>query len=242
MREPPRELLRDASVLLDFDGTLVEIAATPDAVQIPGDLTDLINRLRDALDGRVAVISGRPAQDVARLIGCPIHVVGSHGLEFAWADRAVEMAARPAAMNDVLAELHRFAAGQAGVLVEQKPLGAALHFRNAPAAEAACVALVTTLARDAGLQLQGGKMMIEARVGGGDKGSAVRRIMAEPGFAGTRPVFLGDDVTDEPGFVAAAELGGAGVLVGALRETAASYRLPDVAAARAWLATMQVAA
>jgi trehalose 6-phosphate phosphatase len=120
-------------------------------------------------------------------------------------------------------------------LVEEKPLGVALHFRTAPDGEAMCVARVTTLARDAGLYVQGGKMMNDARAGGGDKGSAVRRIMAEPGFAGTRPVFVGDDVTDEPGFAAAAALSGAGVLVGEPRSSAARYRLPSVTATRRWL-------
>ncbi|ODP37835.1 trehalose-phosphatase [Sphingomonas turrisvirgatae] len=237
MREPPRALLRDASLLLDFDGTLVEIAATPEAVRVPVELTQLIGRLHDALDGRVALITGRPARAVSELIGYPVHVVGSHGVEFAWADRPLEVMERPAALDEVLARMRAFAADHPGVLVEEKPLGAALHFRNAPAAEAACLDLATTLAREAGLQLQAGKMMSEARAGGGDKGSAVRRIMAEPGFAGTRPVFLGDDVTDEAGFVAAAALGGAGILVGDPRETAATHRLPDVAAVRGWLAS-----
>jgi trehalose 6-phosphate phosphatase len=78
-------------------------------------------------------------------------------------------------------------------------------------------------------------MMIEVRTAGGDKGSAVRALMREPEMAGTRPVFMGDDLTDEPGFAAAADLGGAGILVGEPRETAARYRLDGVGAALAWL-------
>jgi trehalose 6-phosphate phosphatase len=236
LEEPPLALLQRASLLLDFDGTLVEIAARPDAVVVPRELPELILELHARLDGRVAVISGRPAREVQALLGCPAHVVGSHGLEFAWADRAVEMAERPDGLKYVLAAMHGFAASRQGVLVEDKPLGAALHFRSVPELADESIALATQLADEHGLNLQAGKMMIEVRVGGGDKGSAIRRIMLEPGFAGTHPVFLGDDVTDEAGFAVAAELGGGGVLVGDERESAAHYRLPDVARVRQWLA------
>jgi trehalose 6-phosphate phosphatase len=234
--EPPTHLLQGGSLLLDFDGTLVEIAERPDAVVVSAALRDLVVALHDRLDGRVAVISGRPAREVKALLGCPVHVVGSHGLEFAWTDRAVEMAPRPEGLTHVLAAMRDFAAAQPGMLVEDKPLGAALHFRGAPQMADASIALVQRLANQHDLKLQAGKMMIEARVGGGDKGSAIRRIMLEPGFAGTRPLFLGDDVTDEPGFAVAAALGGAGMLVGDVRESAACYRLKDVTAVRSWLA------
>ena len=79
-------------------------------------------------------------------------------------------------------------------------------------------------------------MMVEVRSPGGDKGSAIRTLMADPRFAAGRPVFLGDDVTDEPGFAAVAALGGAGVLVGPPRPTDARYRIDDVAGVLGWLA------
>lgn len=241
MDQPPLDLLRGACLLLDFDGTLVEIAARPDAVVVPRELPTLIGALQAALDGRVALVSGRPADEVRALIGRPVHVVGSHGLEFAWSDRPAEMAVRPDGLDAALAAMRDFAGRHPGALVEDKPLGAALHFRSVPALEHDAVALVTRLAEEHGLKLQAGKMMIEARVGGGDKGSAIRRLMLEPGFAGKRPLFMGDDVTDEPGFVAAQALGGAGVLVGEARDSAARHRLPDVAAVRDWLTVAKAA-
>ena len=86
-------------------------------------------------------------------------------------------------------------------------------------------------------------MMVEVRAGGGDKGTAIRTLMREPELADRRPVFMGDDLTDEPGFLAAAQLGGAGILVGEQRESAAHFRLNGVEAALAWLeaASVQVA-
>ncbi|WP_380874483.1 trehalose 6-phosphate phosphatase [Sphingomonas sp. DBB INV C78] len=233
---PPANLLRDASLFLDFDGTLVEIAERPDAVRVDERLAGLLSLLFQKLDGRIALISGRPADEVRTLTGLtPLTIVGSHGMQFQWADGRRSMAPRPAALVDILQELRDLAARLPGVLVEDKPLGAALHFRQAPDAEATCIALAEGLATAHGLTLQFGKMMIEVRASGGDKGSAVRTLMAEPAFASGRPLFMGDDVTDEPGFTAAVALGGAGVLVGPERTTAARYRLPGVGEALRWL-------
>ena len=122
-----------------------------------------------------------------------------------------------------------------GVLVEEKPLGVALHYRGAPNAEMVCHAAAKQAALETGMTLQFGKMLVELKPASGDKGSALLRFMKQPPFAGTRPIFIGDDVTDEHGFEAARELDGAGVLVGPDRPTAAIYRLEDVSAVRAWL-------
>src|SRR5690606_34802401 len=98
-----------------------------------------------------------------------------------------------------------------------------------------CASLAASRAETHGLELQPGKMMVEVRAGGGDKGTAIRRLMREPDMAGTRPVFMGDDHTDEPGFAAASALGGAGILVGEQRDSAALYRLDGVEDTLAWL-------
>jgi len=233
---PPADLLRNASLFLDFDGTLVEIAERPDAVAVDARLLALVARLIDRLDGRVAVVSGRPVAQVLDYLGdATPAVAGSHGMEFRFADGHIEMVDRPAALQQVQAEMEALAARHPGVLVEEKPLGAALHFRQAPEAEAACGDLATQLAEAHGLHLQTGKMLYEVRTSGGDKGKAIATFMAAPEHAGMRPVFLGDDTTDEPGFESARALGGAGVLVGDPRATAASYRLADVSATLAWL-------
>ncbi|RDE04886.1 trehalose-phosphatase [Sphingomonas aracearum] len=238
---PPADLLEGAALFLDFDGTLVELAERPDAVAVSAELRDTLRRLLARLEGRVAIISGRPAAQIRELFG-PVDfaISGSHGVELVHADGRVVMAERPAALDEILAEADAFAAANPGVLIENKPLGVAIHYRQAPEVEQEAIALAMRLAAAHQVALQPGKMMAELRVGGGDKGSALRALMEEPNMAGARPVFLGDDVTDEPGLAAAAALGGAGVLVGPARETAARYRLDGVADVLAWLAAAAV--
>lgn len=232
---PPPDLLCEANLFLDFDGTLVELAERPDAVLVSDRLAAVIDRLLHRLQGRVAVISGRPAAQIRALLDRPVMVVGSHGIEFDGAIAETAPAARPVALTEALAEMHALAADRPGVIVEDKPFGVALHFRLCPEAEAECVDLASDLADRHRLHLQPGKMMVEVRAAGGDKGTAIQALMREPELAGKRPVFMGDDLTDEPGFVAAANLGGAGILVGERRDTAALYRLSGVEAALAWL-------
>ena len=231
---PPAELLDGASLFLDFDGTLVEIAERPDAVAVDARLNRLVRGLAARLDGRIAIVSGRGAAEIDALFGgAGFAIGGSHGAELRHG-REVIGPGRPAALDDALARMRAFAAGTPGVIVEAKPLGAGLHFRGAPHAEEVCRAFAGELADATGLTLQQGKMVFELRAPG-DKGAAIAALMALPPFAGSRPTFLGDDLTDEPGFAAAARLGGAGVLVGPARNTAARYRLPDVPAVLGWL-------
>lgn len=237
MPEPPPALLGEASLFLDFDGTLIEIAERPDAVKVSARLSQVMGRLIDRLEGRVAVISGRPAEQLERLLGCPITIVGSHGLEFHGDLARLGNGSRPPALAEALRAMHALADRRPALLVEDKPFGAALHFRQCPEAEAECHALAEDLAARHGLLLQPGKMMIEVRAPGGDKGTAIRTLMRETPFAEGTPVFMGDDLTDEPGFAAATELGGAGILVGERRPSLALFRLGGVAAAIAWLET-----
>ena len=233
---PPRDLLRDAALFLDFDGTLVDLAATPDAVAVDERLAALVRRLDAALEGRLAIVSGRSVESILALFGAvSFAVAGSHGLEIAWPGGERTLAKRPAALDAIVADMTALADATPGLLVERKPLGAALHYRNVPDAQTASTTLAARLADDHGLHLQTGKMMIEVRVPGADKGSALDALLARPPFAGRRPVFLGDDDTDEPAMAAAAKHGGSGVLIGAPRPTAAAWRLPDVAATLDWL-------
>lgn len=232
---PPYDLLNEASLFLDFDGTLVEIAQTPDAVRVDEQLISLMSRLSGKLEGRLVVITGRPAAQICRFFGTELAVVGSHGMEFVPADGRPRKVERPAALSTVSVSMNELAMRHAGVMVEEKPLGVALHFRLCPDAEKDCVKLATALAHDHDLHLQPGKMLVEVRAPGGDKGTAIRALMREPAMAGTRPVFMGDDLTDEPGFVAARELGGTGILVGERRASAARYRLDGVRTTLAWL-------
>lgn len=232
---PPPDLLRDAALFLDFDGTLVPIADTPDGVCVDDALLALLNRLRDRLAGRLAIISGRSVATLQELGLGQFDLAGTHGLEFASPGETMDAPPRLPAIDAVEAAFHDFADGRPGVLVERKSISAGLHFRLAPQWEAEAAALAARLADEHGLAIQHGKMMFELRPGGADKGTALRAIMQRAPMAGNRPIFLGDDVTDEDGFIAAADLGGAGILVGPPRPTAAHFILEQVDAVRHYL-------
>lgn len=233
---PPLSLLDGAALFLDFDGTLVELADAPDAIRVPGELPDLLHTLAARLQGRLAIVSGRSLADLDRHVACRgIAVSGSHGLELLLADGRHQAIRRDAELDEARERIRRFAAADAGLLVEEKPASIALHYRLAPAWADAALRLMDELADRAGLVVQHGKMVAELRPAGADKGDAVKTLMREPAFAGARPLFMGDDLTDEHAFAAAAEMGGAGILVGDARGTAALYRLGSVAAVAAWL-------
>ena len=234
---PPKPLsLGGSALFLDLDGTLAPIAVRPGDVGPDPRRTSLIERLAVALHGRLAVVSGRGLADLDRILeGVVTAVAAVHGLVRRDAAGRVFAAAPHPQLPAAAAGFHRFAERDAGLLVEEKGLSVALHFRRAePQAEAA-QACARTLRDSTGLVLQQGDMVEELRTPGADKGDSVRAFMAEQPFAGARPVFLGDDATDEDGFAAAHSLGGMGVMVGARRLTGAQFRLPDVEAALAWL-------
>ncbi len=222
----------EISLLLDFDGTLVPIADSPESVLIDPQLVALVQQLADLLEGRIAVVSGRDASWLERHLGqTGAILVGNHGADF-----LDDPQPRPASLEDVSCQLLAFVATHPGVLVEEKRFGIALHFRQAPGAEAACVEMARAIAEEYGLRLQTGKSVIELRAGDADKGTAVRAVMARVAGPATWPVFVGDDDTDEAAFTVAAELGGFGVLVGKPRPSAARFRLGDVSQVRDWLA------
>lgn len=235
LQPPPLDLLRGASLFLDFDGTLVDIAPHPDDVAVDGRLHAMVSTLANRLDGRVAIVSGRSIAQLDALFGgLTVATAGSHGAEWRASGAMPAPVDRPEALDRVLSAMHAFAEANPGIVVEAKSFGAGLHYRGAPGAEQAAHDLAARLAADGDLSLQRGKMVFEVRVPG-DKGAAIARFLDDAPFAGGRPVFLGDDLTDEPGFAAVAAAGGAGILVGEARDTAARYRLPDVAAVLNWL-------
>jgi trehalose 6-phosphate phosphatase len=234
--QPPPALIEGAALFLDFDGTLVELADTPDSIAVPTGLAPMLERLRRRLDGRLAIVSGRSLADLERHL--PLHGIafsGSHGLELQLADGTRLPLSIPLGLDDVRARVEAFAAMTPGLLVEEKPAGIALHYRLAPGEGPRADAFIAALAEERGLEVQRGAMVAELRPTGATKGDAIRAFMTEPEFAGARPLFVGDDLTDEHGFVAAASLGGAGILVGPARESAACYRLESVAEAAGWL-------
>ncbi len=227
------------SLFFDFDGTLVDLAATPDAVVVSQMLLDTLDTLAERFPGRVAIISGRSIAQLDAMLGRHAHlfaVAGSHGAETRTPDDGHVAAERPASLEAAAGAFRDFANAN-GLVYEAKSLGAGLHYRMAPDFEPAAVRLAEDLAARHGLTLQRGKMMVELRTPG-DKGAALRDLIGAPAMAGSVPYFFGDDVTDEDGFEAARDLGGAGVLIGEQRPTAATYRLNDVAALRDWIAAI----
>lgn len=229
--------LGDTALFLDLDGTLAPIAARPQDVRPDPRRTGLLERLVQALDGRLAVISGRTLADIDRILqGRVTAVAAVHGLARRDPDGQVFESRPHPALAHATEALRAFAASDAGLIVEPKAgLSVALHFRLAPDRGEASRALAGALAAETGLALQDGDMVAELRTPGASKGDSVRAFMAMSSFAGARPVFMGDDLTDEDGFKAAQALGGMGVTVGRDRATAARFHLPDVEAALAWL-------
>lgn len=203
-------------------------------------LRALLLHLDDRLDHRLAIISGRSLEQLDRILGPiarTIALSGSHGSEHRWQGISAHPV-RPAVLDEAAQRLRPFADARSGMILEEKSYGVALHFRQCPEQEEEALKMAWSVASELDLHLQDGKMMIELRIPGPDKGVAVRRLMGRPPMLGTIPYFVGDDHTDEPGFAAAVALGGGGILVGPPRTTAARFRLEDPAAVRSWLGGM----
>ena len=228
--------LCDRSLFLDFDGTLVDIAPHPDAIRPDPTLPALIGTLADRLGGRLAIVSGRSLADLDRHIDLNgIAMAGSHGGEIREAGKGPGQAHGPALSPDARVAMEAVADRLGGLMLERKSFGMALHYRDRPEMEQAALHEAQAIADAFALQLKRGNMVVELLPPGFDKGSAVARFMETPLFRGSRPLFVGDDVTDEDGFGAVLEHGGGGILVGAERSTKALWRLEDVAAVHAWL-------
>ena len=235
---PPalRALAREKAIalFLDFDGTLVDIAAEPGAIAVPHDLGARLAALSDRIEGRLALVSGRAIEDLEFHCGpLALACAGSHGAELRAADGAMIQTAA-ALPPDVLAQTARWAC-EAGAHHEAKPHGVALHSRLRPELEESCALYLEGLAQRHGLAVKRGKKVAELVRPGADKAVAVRRFMAGPPFAGATPIFAGDDVTDEDGFAACTQLGGFGVIVGDRPSQNARYALPDAAAVSDWI-------
>lgn len=225
------------ALFLDFDGTLVDIAERPEAVVVEPGLREVLTGLRERLGGALALVSGRTIGDIDGLLpGLGLDVCGLHGLE----RRVGRHVSRPAGLAELgpeIAALRLLLAPYPGVVIEDKGVGVAVHWRMEPdaAIEAASAAAELAARLGPGYRIQEGKAVREIVPAHAGKGGGIRALMAEGPYRGRRPAFVGDDKTDEDGFLAVDALGGLSVKVGA-GPTAARHRVASPAAFRAWLA------
>ncbi len=223
--------LHELAIFCDFDGTLVPIASTPDAIQVPAELDSIIGRLHHHLDGAFALITGRSLTDLSRYLDIVnLAAAGCHGAEWQmppdylrreheWVAALIAPVTRATAP---FTELHR-------LIVEDKRYSLAIHFRNAPHLETELDAyLDRNIPLNDRLKIIRGKCVREIKPVGVDKGTAITQLMSSAPFRHRRPLFIGDDTTDEDGFLWVNRNNGISIKVGP-GETAALHRLPDCA-------------
>lgn len=227
------------ALFLDIDGTLLEIAPTPDAVVVPAALRNTLRLAAEREGGALALVSGRSLAAIDRLFSpLVLPAAGLHGAERRDAEGRVT---RPSVDRRTLDGAREALAGlvnrHAGLLLEDKGPCLALHFRAAPQSEADVHAQMIEIARGLGdsFALRKGKYVFELAPSGASKRSAVEAFMREAPFAGRVPVFIGDDITDEDGFAAANALGGCSVRVGSPAATQARHSFATPSAVVAWL-------
>jgi trehalose 6-phosphate phosphatase len=217
----PGELARrldQCAVLLDIDGTLLDLAPTPRQVWVPPGLTATLNRLLERTGGALALVSGRSLNDID-LIFAPeqFPAVGGHGAEMRISGDSEAIATHAPPMDrELKRRLAAIAKLSPGILLEDKGYSLALHYRLAPHAEQAIYAAVSLIRAelpDAPIEVMPGKCVCEIKPSGFNKASGVVELMSHEPFRGRRPIFIGDDVTDEPAIEKANELGGAGLHV-----------------------------
>lgn len=233
--ELPEVDLSRAALFLDFDGTLVDLAQTPDGIVIPDGLIDLLETLDDRTGGRLVIVTGRSVEDLCgHLGGYDGAVIGAHGAQERFDGRLTQ---HPLAGSDTVAHLGQmvdgFAATHEGLVAETKPTGVVLHFRQVPDQEPHAYAFLHALEQShEDFELHHSKMAYELRPKGISKDASISRALERSDFAGCRPIFFGDDVTDEPALgMINAHADGIAVKVGP-GDSSAGFRVPDTDAAR----------
>jgi trehalose 6-phosphate phosphatase len=238
----PPEIASDTALFLDVDGTLLDIAPTPDGVVVPDGLVDTLNHLSEALDGAVALVSGRRRAELNQFFrGADVILVGEHGATASVPLPAVDAMRGERPPPGLTAALRRFAARHPDTLLELKGHGAALHVRGAPEAAPEARRLADALAetyRDR-VRLLRGKAVFEFVSNGISKGRAIEALLAEAPFRGRTPFVIGDDVTDEDGFAVANRLGGVSLRVGSsdlrMARSVARFTIASPPQLRKWL-------
>lgn len=230
--------IRTSAVLLDVDGTLLDLAETPHSVAVPQPLKHALKSLELQSGGATSFVSGRSIADLDRLFA-PLRLaaVAGHGAELRAPAESAPRHYKAAIPEDLRRRLMEFGTSHAGLLVEDKGYSLALHYRLAPQLGALVHAAVMALCADYpqwALDVLPGKFVVEVKPRGFNKGTGIRELMKSAPFRGRRPIFIGDDVTDEAAFSVLPEFDGLGFSVGReLPGVAGYFQTPrDV---RAWL-------
>jgi len=229
----PPDFDRTSALFLDVDGTLLEIAATPEKVVVPPGLPTLLDELQQQLGGALAIVSGRPLEQIDNLLSpfSAFSAAGEHGVAVRYHDGTIEELPAGCAVPEMWREALTAAATRwPGVRVEPKPHGVTMHYRLAPEREADVWRLVRALVPEdhKWFRLLPAREAVEIGLRGYSKGHAVERLMGQKMFRGRRPFFVGDDHTDEAGIDMARQLGGVGLKVAEMFDG-------DPAHVRAWL-------
>jgi trehalose 6-phosphate phosphatase len=228
-----------SAYFLDVDGTLLEIKPRPEDVAADEVLRALLTELAAATGGALGLVSGRKIDDLDRIFTPPMFpAVGLHGAEIRFPDGA-RLAPPAGAMEAVRLPLARFIAAHPGLRLEDKGAALAVHFRQTPEHAGEVLEFLAKLAQNNGLAMQPGKMVTELKQAHHDKGSGIATLLADPPFTGRMPVFIGDDLTDESGFLFVNRQGGISVRAGpAGAATHARYLLRDPPEVRAELSRL----
>lgn len=211
--------LRQVAILLDIDGTLLDIALTPHDVRVPPALRKTLSTLKERTDGAIALVSGRSLSDID-LIFSPLKLaaVGGHGAEIRVnPDTNVNGAKSRYLDKKTRARLIEVAEVDEGVIMEDKGYSVALHYRLAPNKKRAiedAVAIICSELPAGTVEILPGKAVIEIKKSGFNKGTALRDLMQQAPFVGRKPIFVGDDVTDETAFAVVPEFEGVAISVG----------------------------
>lgn len=227
------------ALFLDVDGTLLEIAKSPDTVHVPAALRNTLELAREREQGALALVSGRSLAALDQLFAPSMFPAsGQHGAERRdYYGNVTRASADPKLLEPALKSLQSWVTENPALLLEDKHTALALHYRNAPELEHAARLVMTELARRLAphFQLRAGKCVFELMPADCSKRRAIEAFMQEEPFAGRTPVFVGDDLTDEDGFDAVNEMGGYSIRVGVEVPTAARYNFGSVAGVIAWL-------
>ncbi len=227
------------AIFLDVDGTLLDLAPTPLEVRVPPGLADALAALQSRLDGAIAFISGRPIAEIDRIFH-PLRLaaVGGHGAEIRIQPGAEIKRSRIATLDsDLRNEFAQIVQLDPGILVEDKGFSIAIHYRLSPQFGGEVLNHVATICRHErcdSLEVLPGKFVVEIKPSGYDKGTGLREMMSVPAFAGRKPIFIGDDVTDDAAFSVLPDFGGIGFSVGGI-VPGATFNFDGPQDVRLWL-------